>query len=91
MYERGGSCGRLHRCRRSSEAARNRVFFYSGDREEPPHVYVERESMVAKFWLSPVRLQRSAGFGRAELRRVGRLIETHADELLERWDDFFAD
>jgi len=61
-----------------------RVFFYSGDREEPPHVHVERESMVAKFWLRPVRLQRSGGFGRAGLRRVGRSIEKHADELLER-------
>ena len=68
-----------------------RVYFYSGDREEPPHVHVERESMVAKFWLSPVRLQRSGGFSRAELRRVERLIESHADELLERWNEFFTD
>ena len=42
-----------------------RFFFYSGDREEPPHVHVERERNVAKFWLSEVRLQSSGGFSRA--------------------------
>ena len=67
------------------------VYFYSGDREEPPHVHVERERMVAKFWLSPVRLQRSGGFSRAELRRGESLIESHADALLERWNEFFTD
>jgi hypothetical protein len=34
-----------------------RFFFYAGDREEPPHVHVERDEKVAKFWLDPVRLQ----------------------------------
>src|SRR3989442_13452197 len=42
-----------------------RLFFYSGDRGEPPHVHVERENSVAKVWLDPVRLERNTGF-RAE-------------------------
>jgi hypothetical protein len=46
--------------------------------------------MVAKFWLSPVRLQRSGGFSRAELRSVESLTESQADELLERCDEFFT-
>lgn len=37
-----------------------RFFFYAGDRNEPPHVHVERESNRAKFWLEPVRMQESA-------------------------------
>jgi hypothetical protein len=37
------------------------MFFYSGDRDEPPHVHVERENMVAKFWLVPIKLQGGAG------------------------------
>jgi hypothetical protein len=40
-----------------------RLFFYAGDRDEPEHVHVERDDRVAKFWLDPVRLQRSGGFG----------------------------
>ena len=38
-----------------------RFFFYASDREEPPHVHVERDRQTAKFWLQPVRLQRSGG------------------------------
>ena len=67
-----------------------RVFFYSADREEPPHVHVERDDCLAKFWLQPVRLQMSRGFGRAEVRRVQTLIEENAEQLMERWDEFFA-
>ena len=33
-----------------------RFFFYSSDRAEPPHVHVERDENLAKFWLDPVRL-----------------------------------
>ena len=29
---------------------------------EPPHIHVERDDNIAKFWLDPVRLQRSDGF-----------------------------
>jgi hypothetical protein len=34
-----------------------RFFFYAGDRDEPPHIHVERHRSSAKFWLNPVRLQ----------------------------------
>ncbi|MBZ5579241.1 MAG: DUF4160 domain-containing protein [Acidobacteriia bacterium] len=37
-----------------------RFFFYSADRDEPPHVHGEREDSAAKFWLSPVRLSSSS-------------------------------
>jgi hypothetical protein len=66
-----------------------RFFFYASDRDEPPHVHVERDDSVAKFWLDPVRLQRVAGFGAPELRRVQRLIEERQMELLEAWRDYF--
>jgi hypothetical protein len=39
-----------------------RLFFYSSDHQEPPHIHVEREEMHAKFWLDPVRLENSRGF-----------------------------
>ncbi len=68
-----------------------RFFFYAGDREEPPHVHIERNINVAKFWLDPVRLARSGGFRRNELDRVRRLVEEHRSELLKDWDEFFND
>jgi len=36
-----------------------RFFFYAGDSDEPPHVHVERDDKIAKFFLVPVRLQSS--------------------------------
>ena len=33
-----------------------RFVFYASDWEEPPHVHVQREHRVGKFWLNPVQL-----------------------------------
>jgi len=68
-----------------------RFFFYSGDRDEPPHVHVERETNRGKFWLDPVRLAESGGFGRAEIRRVEALVRENAADLLRAWNEYFAD
>jgi len=67
-----------------------RFFFYSGDGHEPPHIHVERDDGVAKFWLNPVRLARSGRFGRAEVRDIGQLVDKYAPELLEAWNDYFG-
>lgn len=66
-----------------------RLFFYAGDRDEPPHIHVEREDKVAKFWLDPIRLQRSGGFPRREISRIQKLLSTHHTKLMEAWDGYF--
>ena len=66
-----------------------RFFFYASNGVEPPHVHVERESSRAKFWLSPVRLQESGGFARAEIRRLTALVEANQDLVLQAWNDYF--
>jgi hypothetical protein len=66
-----------------------RLFFYAGDRDEPPHIHIERDDKTAKYWLDPIRLQNSGGFGRAELRDLQKLVEDHREELLGAWNDFF--
>jgi rubredoxin len=68
-----------------------RFFFYAGDRNEPPHIHVERENMKAKFWLKPVRLQSSGGFGPNEINRIQRLGEDYQGYRLRRWNEFFRD
>ena len=68
-----------------------RFFFYAGDREEPPHVHVERDDCEAKFWLDPVRLDWSHGFGRHELNRIEKAVEENEEHLRETWNAFFAD
>ena len=67
-----------------------RFFFYAGDGGEPPHVHVERDDATAKLWLVPVRLERSRGFGSAELRELERLTVEHQALLLGAWNDYFG-
>jgi hypothetical protein len=68
-----------------------RVFFYASDRDEPPHVHVERDDDTAKFWLDPVRLQGSGGYGRTELNQLQRLVEENRERLLRSWNEFFGE
>ena len=67
-----------------------RFFFYAGDRDEPPHVHVERDDRIAKFWLDPIRLQSSGGFSRVELGQIERLVNDHRVELMEAWNEYFG-
>ncbi len=66
-----------------------RVFFFASDFFEPPHVHVERDRAVAKFWLDPVGLAYSRLFPGHELRKIESMVHEHAGEFLEAWDDFF--
>ena len=68
-----------------------RFLFYAGDRDEAPHVHVERDDDVAKFWLDPVRLQRSGGFRRVEIQQIQRLVERNRERLLRSWNGYFND
>lgn len=67
-----------------------RFFFYAGDRDESPHVHIEREDKVAKFWLDPIRLHKSGRFNRVEIDRIRKMIGEHQGKLLEAWNDYFG-
>lgn len=67
-----------------------RWFFYAGDRDEPPHIHVERDDRIAKFWLDPVRLQSSGGFGRREINRIKKLVKENRESLVRSWDGHFS-
>lgn len=54
-------------------------------------MHVEREEASAKFWLDPVRLDGSRGFGRAEIQRLERLAADNAVGLLRSWNEYFGD
>jgi hypothetical protein len=66
-----------------------RFFFYSADGDEPPHIHVERDDKIAKFWLDPVRLQNSGGFKRKEISRIQNIVIEHHGEILEKWHEYF--
>jgi hypothetical protein len=66
-----------------------RFFFYAGDRDEPQHVHVERDHNLAKFWLNPVSLQMSGGFGGSETNRIQNIVEKNREALARSWNEFF--
>jgi len=67
-----------------------RVYFYSHEPNEPPHVHVDRDDRTAKLWLEPVRLARNLGFSAQELTRIERLIRDNQAALLEAWRGYFG-
>ena len=52
-------------------------------------MHVERDEATAKFWLEPVRLERSRGFSRVEIGRVEKVVEENAAALLRSWHEYF--
>ncbi len=67
-----------------------RVYFYSHEGNEPPHVHVDRDERSAKFWLDPVAMARNVGFRAWELRRIEALLVRYEGILLEAWHEDFA-
>jgi hypothetical protein len=68
-----------------------KFFFYSAEGREPAHVHVRRDRATAKFWLNPVRLEKSRQFRDHELRLVHKLVEENRDRILEAWNEHFSD
>ena len=67
-----------------------RIYFYSHNMNEPPHVHVDRDDQSAKFWLAPLALAHNLGFNAKELRDIQRMLVEHEQELVEAWNDYFG-
>ncbi|MGI8570277.1 MAG: DUF4160 domain-containing protein [Methylocella sp.] len=67
-----------------------RLYFYSHEPNEPPHIHVDRGMASAKFWLENIALARNAGFSARELGEAQRLVLEHQAQLLEAWHVFFG-
>lgn len=66
-----------------------RFFFYSADRNEPPHIHVRKAGQEAKFWLNPVRPARIGRFKQVDFRRMTEILEEKQAYFLERWYEQF--
>jgi len=62
-----------------------RFFWYSADRNEPPHVHVERDEKTAKIWIESLVVARNNGFSSRELMKVAAIVAEHQQEWLARW------
>ena len=68
-----------------------RVYFYSPEPNERPHIHLDRDDQSAKFWLSPIALARNLGFSPTELRRIQSLLNDNENLLMEKWNERFGD
>ena len=67
-----------------------RFFFYSNENGEPAHIHIQRDNMLAKFWLKPVTLASSTRFSRIELRKLQQLVAENKEVFLEAWNEHFS-
>jgi hypothetical protein len=67
-----------------------RLYFFSHEPNEPPHVHIDRDRLSAKFWLNPVSLARNRGFNARDLRRIEGIVQENRQILLEAWNEYFG-
>jgi hypothetical protein len=65
-----------------------RVYFYSHEPNEPPHVHVDRDKASCKVWLVPAALSSSLGLSARELREIERLVSLNRAIMLKAWEEF---
>ncbi len=64
-----------------------KIFFFSEEGNEPPHVHVRKGDAVAKFWLGPVKLHLNDGFKKHDLLAIIKILEAHEAELIRKWHE----
>jgi hypothetical protein len=66
-----------------------RFFFWAYDCAERKHIHVERDEVIAKFWVDPdFSLEDGGGFSRKDLRDIQRVIERRKEEVENGWGRF---
>ena len=66
------------------------MYFFDNKHHKLPHIHVQRERFLAKFWLSPVALAGSKRFSSHELRAIQRHVEDNRDIFLEAWNEHIS-
>lgn len=66
-----------------------RLYFYSHEPNEPPHVHVDKAGATAKVWLETTSLALTRGFDAREIGTILRLVRENRIRLLEAWHDYF--
>ena len=67
-----------------------RLYFYSHEPNEPPHVHVDKGGSSAKLWLEPVGLARNIGFRAKDINAILNLVRDNREQLLEAWHGYFG-
>ena len=60
-----------------------RLYFYSHEPNEPPHIHIDRDASSARFWLEPVSFANNIGFSAKELRKLQSIVQENQKNLSE--------
>ena len=56
------------------------------------HVHVQASDGEAKFWMEPeIELAANYGLTARQLKKASALVEEHADEIRQAWQEHFRD
>ncbi|MBF0611754.1 MAG: DUF4160 domain-containing protein [Magnetococcales bacterium] len=67
-----------------------RVYFYSHEPNEPPHLHVDKDGKSAKFWLLPLQLSWNMGYSAKELNEIHDLLLANQTLLWDGWHGYFG-
>ncbi len=69
-----------------------RFFFYSNEGNEPAHIHVKKGDGEGKVWLLPeMRIAWMDGFTKKEENRAVEIVAENYEELIIRWNEYFAE
>ncbi|MFH1319919.1 MAG: DUF4160 domain-containing protein [Bacteroidota bacterium] len=67
-----------------------RFFFFSSDRNEPPHVHVKKGKGDAKIWLLPEpKPEYYFDFKSQEEAQIMKIIKENHEFLISKWNEYF--
>ena len=67
-----------------------RLYLFSNEGSERPHVHVAQAERYAKYWLDPILFEYSESFSPSQQSEIRSILERHHAELLEAWHAYFG-
>jgi hypothetical protein len=67
-----------------------RLYFFSHEPNEPPHIHVDRDAATAKVWLNDCTLASSRGFRPKEINAILEVVSENRGLLVESWHGYFG-
>ncbi len=67
-----------------------RLFFYSNEGSELPHIHVEAGgSAVGKIWLNPISVTSQGQFSDTDISHIVNIVQANHRQLLGAWYVYF--
>ena len=65
-----------------------RFFFYSDEKNEPPHIHIASSDGECKFWLEPIMLSYNKNVAPHVVRKIEKLVFENKNLLLKKYIEY---